>query len=105
MLPFDEFGVSSSGFGRNKTEKLAHFICLSLSFTSQQGQDDFFRDSKSKTREKTEQIIFTLSLLQENYGKSFVVQEYVLQERTISDFNITHLIMYVLPFLCNAISM
>ncbi len=28
----------------------------------------------------------------------------VLQERTISDFNITHLIMYVLPFLCNAIS-
>ncbi len=30
----------------------------------------------------------------------------VLQERTISDFNITHLIMYnVLPFLCNAIFM
>ncbi len=75
MLPFDEFGVSSSGFGRNKTEKLAHFICLSLSFTSQQGQDDFFRASKTKTREKTEQIIYTLSLLLENYGKSFVVQD------------------------------
>ncbi len=56
-------------------------------------------------KQKQEEKQNTLSLLLENYGKSFVVQEYVLQERTISDFNITHLIMYnVLPFLCNAIS-
>lgn len=77
MLPFDEFGVSSSGFVWNKTEKLAHFICISRSFTSQQGQEDFFRASKTKTRGQN----------RANYIHYHCCWKIVL------------------PFLCNAISM
>ncbi len=59
---------------------------------------------KQKQEKKQSKLYTHYHCCRKIMDKSFVVQEYVLQERTISDFNITHLIMYVLPFLCNAIS-